>query len=242
MLSIVALLLAILLPALGAARSAGRATACLSNQRQCAAALSNHAVEHRGWLMPFGVPDDQGVQWWFGYEADGPGGGTQRPLDKTRSPLAQYLGDDIASALSCPDFPRRDAGFVPKFEQSSAHFGYNGALARPFPLGRPAKKLDQVAVPSEVFAFADAVHQDFNPTQFYEPHSVSYRRPGRVTGAGHFRHADATNLAYLDGHAAPLSPPEGETVWLSIAGGPVVNVDTDDGQGTRYGFATWTAE
>lgn len=240
--SIIALLIAVLLPALGASRRAARASMCLSNQRQCGAALLNFAAEHDGRLMPFGVAGDAGVQWWFGFEAGGPGTGTHRPLDVTRGPLADYLGQDVAEALACPAFPRLDPGFVAKFDRPSAHYGYNGGLARPFPLGRPAHKLSAVDQPADVFAFADAVHQDLSPAQFYEPHSVSYRRPGLVTGAGHFRHDRRANLAYLDGHAAALAPPEGETVWLEIAGAPVVNVDTTDGPGSRYGFVTWTGE
>ncbi|XAL98199.1 type II secretion system protein [Phycisphaeraceae bacterium D3-23] len=239
--SIVALLIAVLLPALSASRRSARASVCLSNERQTAAALLNYATEHGGPLMPFGVQEAGGVQWWFGHETGGPGTGEHRPLDKARGPLADYLGDDIAGALACPAFPRGDAGFVPKFAEGSAHYGYNGGLAWPFPLGREGVRLEAVEAPSGVFAFADAVHQDFNAAQFYEPHSVSYRRPGRVTGAGHFRHADRANLAYLDGHAAPLAPPDGETIWLTIGDAPVVNVDTSDGPGTRYGLATWTA-
>ncbi len=240
--SVVALLVAVLLPALGASRRAARASVCLSHQRQCGTALLNYASEHDGRLMPFGVSEDGGVRWWFGYETGGPGTGAGRPLDPTRGPLAAYLGEDIAEALACPAFPRQDPGFVAKFERSSAHYGYNGGLVWPFPLGRPAETLQAVDQPARVFAFADAVHQDFDPARFYEPHAVSYRRPGRVTGAGHFRHAGRANLVYLDGHAAPLAPPAGETVWLEIAGSPVVNVDSDDGPGTRYGFATWTRD
>ena len=238
--SIIGLLVALLLPALGASRRAAQATVCLSNQRQCGTALLNYATEHDDRLMPYRVQDAAGVQWWFGYEAGGPGGRAERPLDKTRGPLANYLGHNIAEALACPAFPRNDADFRPKFAVASAHYGYNGGLAWPFPLDRPAEKLTQVTHPDSVFAFADAVHQDFSATEFYEPHTVSYRRPGKTTGAGHFRHQNRANLAYLDGHAAPLAPPPGETVWLTIAGDPVVNVDTDDGPDSRYGFVTWT--
>lgn len=240
--SIIALLIAVLLPSLGASRRAAQASVCLSQQRQCGAALLSYAGEHGGRLMPFGVAGTGGVQWWFGYEAGGPGAGIGRPIDRSRGPLAEYLGGTIAEPLACPAFPRNDPGYVPKFDQPSAHYGYNGGLARPFPLGRPARRLDEAIAPSGVFAFADAVHQDFSLSQFYEPHAVSYRRPGLVTGAGHFRHNGRANLAYLDGHAAPLAAPEGEQVWLTIAGGPVVNVDTSDGPGTRYGFVTWTGE
>lgn len=238
--SIIGLLIALLLPALGSARASARTTACLSNQRQTTAALINYTAEHDGYLMHYATRESAGVQWWFGYEQGGPGSTTHRPLDQTQGPLASYLGDNILEALACPDFPVDDPGFTPKFNQRSAHFGYNGGLVWPFPIGKTPRQIDEVARPSDVFAFADAVHQDFSITSFYEPHTVSYRRPGKTTGAGHFRHSDKANAAFLDGHAQALSVPQGETIWTTIANAPVANLDTHDGQGTRYGFDTWT--
>lgn len=238
--SIIAIMIALLLPALGSARASARISACLSNQRQTASALINYTTEHDGYLMHYATLDTAGVQWWFGYEPGGPGSGTNRPLDQTQGPLASYLGDNIVEAMACPDFPINDAGFSPKFANRSAHFGYNGGLVWPFPIGRRPRRIDAVAQPSNVFAFTDAVHQDFSITTFYEPHSVSYRRTGKTTGAAHFRHSDKANAAFLDGHAQTLAVPEGETIWTTIADTPVANLDTNDGPGTRYGFDTWT--
>lgn len=238
--SIIAILIALLLPALGSARASARSTACLSNQRQTTAALINYTTEHDDDLMHYAVRDATGVQWWFGFEQGGPGTGENRPLDRTRGPLASYLGDNIVEALACPDFPVDATGYTPKFANRSAHFGYNGGLVWPFPIGKTPRRIDEVTHSSNVFAFTDAVHQDFSVTAFYEPHTVSYRRPGKATGAAHYRHSTKANTAFLDGHAEALSVPAGETIWTNIADAPVANVDTSDGRGTRYGFDTWT--
>ena len=238
--SIIAILIALLLPALSSARASARTTACLSNVKQTTAALINYTTEHDGVLMHYATDDTAGVQWWFGYEPGGPGTPTNRPLDRTRGPLASYLGDNIVEALACPDFPDDVPGFAPKFDTRSAHFGYNGGLVWPFPIGREPRRIDEVDQTSTVFAFADAVHQDFSITTFYEPHAVSYRRPGKTTGAAHYRHNERANTAYLDGHAEALEVPPGETIWTTIADAPVANLDTSDGEGTRYGFDTWT--
>jgi prepilin-type N-terminal cleavage/methylation domain-containing protein/prepilin-type processing-associated H-X9-DG protein len=48
--AIIALLIGILLPALGKARAAGRDVACLSNQRQIGTALVTYANEYRDWV------------------------------------------------------------------------------------------------------------------------------------------------------------------------------------------------
>ncbi|MEO0475588.1 MAG: prepilin-type N-terminal cleavage/methylation domain-containing protein [Planctomycetota bacterium] len=240
--SLIGLLIALLLPALGSARASARTTACLSNLKQTTAALINYSTDNDGDLMHYAIRpgDNSGVQWWFGFELGGPGSTDNRPLDKTQGPLADYLGNDILEALACPEFPVNAPGYTPKFDTRSAHFGYNGGLVWPFPIGRTPRRIDEVDQASDVFAFADAVHQDFSINNFYEPHTVSYRRPGKTTGAGHFRHNERANTAYLDGHAEALEAPEGETVWTTIADAPVANLDTDDGPGTRYGFDTWT--
>jgi prepilin-type N-terminal cleavage/methylation domain-containing protein/prepilin-type processing-associated H-X9-DG protein len=239
--AIMSILIALLLPAIGGARAAARSTTCLSSIRQTTIALINYASENDGRLMHYASAQTDGTQWWFGFELGGPNNiGENRPLDPTRGPLARYLGNHIDQALACPDFPVTSPGFSPKFARRSAHFGYNGALAWPFPIGAEPRRIDEVARPTEVFAFADAVHQDFSDTTFYEPHTVSYRRPGKVTGAAHYRHSDRASTAYLDGHAEPLAVPDTETVWTTIGNAAVANLDTRDGPGTRYGFDTWT--
>ena len=238
--SIIALLIALLLPALASARASVRSTVCLSNLRQTTAALINHTTEHDGRLINYAEPAPDGRQWWFGLQI-GRTTGSNRPLDKTRGPLADYLGNDIHEALACPAFPASDPGFVRKFSERSAHYGYNAAIHLP-PIAlrtnnwQPAYQIDRFAQPSDTFAFADAVHQDFSDTSFNEPHTVAYRSAGYKSGAGHFRHAGRANLAMLDGHAEPIEPPDGETVWAQFAGGDVVNLDKDDGEGTRYGL------
>lgn len=238
--SIIALLLGVLLPALGQARETARAAQCMSNARQMTLALATYTQDYDGSYVTYAYVADGGIVWWFGFEASG-GGGSNRPLDKTRSPLAPYFGGDIQEGLQCPAFPRSDPRFFPKFETPSAHYGYNGGIVWPFPMGRKPRRVDEVRQPASMFAFADAVHQDFG-TWFYEPHEVAYRKPGAITGTAHYRHAGRANVAMLDGHVEPLEPPSGETIWDVIAGAPIANLDTSDGPGTLYGFPTWTSQ
>lgn len=53
--SIIALLIAILLPALGGARKAARTAACMSNMRQLAVADGSYAADARGYITTFGA-------------------------------------------------------------------------------------------------------------------------------------------------------------------------------------------
>lgn len=235
--AVVALLIGLLLPALGKARDTAKAAVCQSNARQMAIALTAYTSDYRGRYVTYAYVADGGVYWWFGFEPGGPGAGTQRPLDKTRSPLAPYFGGDIQQGLQCPAFPRSDSRFVPKFAQSSAHYGYNGGLVWPSPFGAQPRTAQDVVQPAAVMAFADAVHQE-SPTQFLEPHELALRRTGKLSGTGHFRHDARAHVAYLDGHVDALA-----ALWNTyetFADAVVGNLDQRDGPGTRYGFRTWT--
>lgn len=238
--SVIALLIGLLLPALAATREAGRAAVCLSNLRQTTLALISYATADGGGLVPLVQNRPAGRAWWFGFEPK-PYVGLNRPIEPGGSPLATHADGLFGEGIACPAFPAGDPGFNAKFARRSAHFGYSGGLAPPAYTGLPTKRLVEVADASGTFAFADALHQDFSPTAFNEPHEVAFRGPGAVSGAGHFRHAATANLSYLDGHAAALEPPEGEAVHGSFGGGDLVNLDVAQGRGTRYGFPTWTA-
>lgn len=55
--SLIVMLIALLLPALNAAREQTRRTVCMANLSQCGAATTAYAFEHGGWLPPT-VPDN----------------------------------------------------------------------------------------------------------------------------------------------------------------------------------------
>jgi prepilin-type N-terminal cleavage/methylation domain-containing protein/prepilin-type processing-associated H-X9-DG protein len=56
---IIALLLAMLLPAMSRVRRDANSTACKSNLRQCGLMLLMYANEHRGWMFPVGWGSDK---------------------------------------------------------------------------------------------------------------------------------------------------------------------------------------
>src|SRR4051794_38918671 len=58
-LGLIAVLIALLMPVLGAARSQARAVACASNVRQIYHSLLLYANDHHGHLPVFGLPDDR---------------------------------------------------------------------------------------------------------------------------------------------------------------------------------------
>jgi prepilin-type N-terminal cleavage/methylation domain-containing protein/prepilin-type processing-associated H-X9-DG protein len=96
---IIAVLLAILLPAMNKAREGARAVACASNLRQIGMGMMMYANENRQ-KLPFhadwGPPHDED---WIHWQP-GPG---RDPSDLTRtSAIAKYMGNFTAAVFRCP--------------------------------------------------------------------------------------------------------------------------------------------
>ncbi len=248
--ALVTMLVGMMLPALGNARESARSARCAQHQRQLTIALTSYTGDHDGRFVPnrMHLPDNSAadsdyVVWWFGRELGGLHAPStpDRPLDKTQSPLAARLGGDIDARLACPAFPIGSDRFYAKFDQRSAHFGYNESLAPLWHKADPPRRLDEVAKPTRVFAFVDAVHMDgfrFTPAgqeMFYEPHYAQHSRvPGWRTGFGHFRHAGRANIAMLDGHAASVEVTQPVVDWIEESA--VADLDATFGAESVYGF------
>jgi prepilin-type N-terminal cleavage/methylation domain-containing protein len=98
---IIALLIAILLPVLGKARSSAQRTACMSNVRQLWMAINLYCNANNDWYPTVGYWDDgtayvQYPEDWIHWQSN-------RQLDD--SPVAKYLniaGDALKRVLRCP--------------------------------------------------------------------------------------------------------------------------------------------
>jgi len=104
---IIAVLAALLLPALGSARESARRTQCASNLRQLAMGFQSYAADNRGSLPGIAtippVPNDW-IYWapWYG-----------APYDRfANGPIARYLGGD-ESVFRCPSDDALNHQIVP---------------------------------------------------------------------------------------------------------------------------------
>jgi len=241
--AILGILMAILLPSLSRARSAGRRAVCLSNLHQMGIASNLYLDVNSGyyWRYYTDLTDSSapvGRLWWFGFEPNGPAaaGTTHRPLDKSLSPLGPYTAN-LANLLQCPDFPYTDSSYFPKFDQHAASYGYNIQFLGPA-IGPSARRDSFGRRSSEVFVFADGVQFDFGTT-FNEGHYLLYTaNANSPSGYAHFRHPAAgtyfAQVLFVDGHTDSQSV--AGPIFRPAAGMPTGNLHAADGGKGIYGF------
>ena len=122
--SIIALLVSILLPALSKAREQARRVVCSSNGRQLHLANVNYAMDNRGYYVLAGKEINRNLHRWHGERNS-----LNEEFDPSRSPLVKYIGAD-GEIKKCPSFQERDyyteAGQIGgNFEAGCGGYGYN---------------------------------------------------------------------------------------------------------------------
>lgn len=183
-LSVIALLVGMLVPSLGAAREAARTTACLSNQRQLGMAWALYAHDNHDMAMPLAstseadVGSGDGVFWW------GTDGSVSGSIDHASGFIAPYLDGWLGdrSVFECPSqrpgtYVPQGNPMIPEDERITSTYGYNGYYLTPGQtpgwsgtIGtQPWKRVADLVRPSDLLVFADTLL----PT--------SPSRPGRST-------------------------------------------------------------
>jgi prepilin-type processing-associated H-X9-DG protein len=227
--STMGLLLALLMPALAAARSQARGVVCQSNLRQLALAGIGYATENDGLYVPAASDmwDNAGLHRWHGVRT-----ALDEPFDPARGPLVGYLAD--GRVKECPtrtDFVRGD-DWNTSFEQGCGGYGYNMAyigsrLWDKCVSGPQAFQLvyartttvNEVAGPGQTVMFADTAMAN-TETSLIE---YSFAEPPFAIVAGqvmagfymspsiHFRHTDRANIGWVDGHTGSEPMESSET-------------------------------
>ncbi len=223
--SIIALLLGILLPALGSARETSRGAVCLSNLRQLVSANTVYAEDNGGFYVPaafdiFDLSANGNRQRWHGRRLSQSGSIEDQTFDPARGPLADYIGHGGA-VRQCPTFENMIDHNAPGFERGNGGYGYNHAYigGRRDLYGTNKKsathtaRVDDVTRPTETVMFTDAAFYKFVAGQarlieysFAEPPFVQQFPNVEPTmwsaPSVHFRHHEKTQAAWADGHVA----------------------------------------
>ncbi len=213
--SVIGLLIALMAPALGGVREAGRAAVCMSNIRQLQLAAMQHAKDHDDRYPPGARNILRNLHRWHG-ERDSP----SEAFEPKGGALTDYLESEAVSGAmrECPTFApiarelrARGVGF----ETGCGGYGYNnafvGVVRTRDAAGRWRVASDETGSrstrfrdPTRTVGFTDAalLTDAIIEYSFAEP-AVWPDAPGYSPDPStHFRHAGETSVAWLDGHVS----------------------------------------
>lgn len=188
--AIIAILAALLLPALSQAREAGRGAACLNNLRQLGLAVSMYADDFDEkfpsvWDATVGGGNSSGSNGWMFFVNFG----APTRFDPARGSLFQFVPNP--KVFECPS----DRGAL------GDSYALNAKLSEPTGVAGFYQGVGTSAAnsPSSTFLFLEeaapqALNGDSTNDSYHDP------RNDRVTG----RHRGGANFVFCDGHAARL--------------------------------------
>jgi prepilin-type N-terminal cleavage/methylation domain-containing protein/prepilin-type processing-associated H-X9-DG protein len=179
---IIAVLIAILLPALNKARAAAQATQCMSNLRQLGTAEANYINETRNWHLPTRTikPENNLATEGWQYNLQ-----FRRLLANKRTAGANFT-NQVPTLMLCPGSRFSDGNFLNgvygmNFEAIDTSDSVNSITpwARTLLKGGPecvCWRRNQVRSPSEKLMFADALDwQIFKAGTDYAPGTTTYK-------------------------------------------------------------------
>ncbi len=204
--AIIAVLAALLGPALVRGKSAAKRTACANNLRQLALASQMYWDDNDGRLFPYRFESDPlGARYWFGWLARGSEG--ERVFEPERGALHPYLkGRGVAT---CPELNYGSRFF--KLKAAGAAYGYGYNLHLSPPLAPASYRTTQIKSQGSVVLFADAaqVNTFQAPASPENPLLEEFYYVNATEPTTHFRHQAKSSAVFLDGHVELLPPVAG---------------------------------
>jgi prepilin-type N-terminal cleavage/methylation domain-containing protein len=198
--SVIAVLSSLTLPAVQRARRASHGAVCLNNLRQLAAAAQLYWSDNENNPFPYKLgATNNGDIYWFGWIERGAEG--ERRFDASQGVLHPYVGDGVRT---CPQLNYSMSEFKLKATGAAYGYGYNLHLS-PAPNSRKVK-MNSIARPSDLALFADAaqVNTFQAPASPEHPMLEEFYYINSTEPTAHFRHGKVAMNAFVDGHSASL--------------------------------------
>jgi prepilin-type N-terminal cleavage/methylation domain-containing protein/prepilin-type processing-associated H-X9-DG protein len=215
--AIIAILAAMLLPALNKSKLSAQRAACENNLRQLGIATELYWDDNAGNCffyssVPMANNGMSGALWWFGWLQGTSAPEGQRAFDLSFGVLFPYLnGSDVRL---CPSPAWNSPQFKLKGTSVVFSYGYNKYLSSPNI--NSFANISRVSKPTETALFADSAQVNTfqapasaaNPMfeeWYWLDLETNYSNPNNQPN-GHFRHSQKANVTFADGHVALENP------------------------------------
>jgi prepilin-type processing-associated H-X9-DG protein/prepilin-type N-terminal cleavage/methylation domain-containing protein len=207
---IIALLIAILLPALSSARENAKTVACLSNLRQLSTAATIYCNANNG-SYPVAYWVESTPPLVISYNWDFTSTRDTSAATTTVEPGLLWQGSSAAPIQQCPSYNGRSNTLgdpYTGYNYNTSYIGHGQNESIPAPA-----KASQVRRASECALFGDGEYASgadkFMRAPYPNPGDASFTN--RAAGTQGFRHKKMTNVAFADGHAEVIHQRHGQT-------------------------------
>lgn len=203
--AVIAILIGLLLPAIGKAREAGRAVVCLSNQRQLALCMFQYAGDHK--VIPGGYWQGPQNLDWCGKNNQSYIASPQRyrhPLET--SVLREYL-QTVDKIMECPS-TKRSANAIFDYTMGIRMAGAKTGLQ--WKVSYQTQPQRGVSSPREYFTAIPLLFEEDETFYNRQYDDGSFAWNDQMTS----RHGQGANIAYLDGSGGRFRSPTGGSVRL----------------------------
>ncbi len=220
--SIIALLVGILLPALGAAREAARSSVCLSNERQVGLAIMSYATDNKDFVVRNSYSStvvknfwvsSTGVEWYWTSTLAIHGYGAERKMYKCPSFATAENVSDYTILVADMDDPAdsrwRDTDYGINWYSLAGRNAYGDTDEERY-FG--TSRLDWAEDPTGTLLTCDSWYEQFKQgTALHDTHQRGCPVVGGYptnTGGPHGRHASQKcNILWADGHVDGMNFP-----------------------------------